>query len=370
MYKAVAMTAITGKHMIEKNYNRVIFFILLFFAFVLGGMLCMYMSSFIIPIIVALMLSFVFLPIIKKINSKTKIPWTVSTIIVILLFLVMFIGVSSLLVSGFRSIINEYPKYESKILNVYKVVASKFNLEFEEGESFITNLWKNLEVQKYAQRAAVFLSSGVASFGKSFFLIVVMMIFIEFEVNLTKEKMKTAFISKNETFMKICRQVMNDTVRYVSIKFYISLATGILVFFSTWIIGMNFPIVWAFIAFIMNFIPVFGSIISVGTTTLFAVLQFSPEFAKPIFILIFLTTINMLLGNILEPRIEGKNLGLSPFAIIVSLSLWGYIWGFIGMILAVPLTVIIKIICENIEDLKWLGIILGNGSSNSKQSDK
>ena len=308
--------------------------------------------------------------LIKKINSKTKIPWSISTVIVILLFLIIFFGVSSLLVSGFTSIVYEYPKYESKFLNVYKIVASEFNLEFEEGKSFITNLWKNLEVQKYAQKAAVFLSSGVASFGKSFFMIVVMMIFIEFEVNLTKEKMQTAFISKNETFMKICRQIMNDTVRYVSIKFYISLATGILVFLATWIVGMNFPIVWAFIAFIMNFIPVFGSIISVGTTTLFALLQFSPEFAKPIFILVFLTIINLLLGNILEPRIEGKNLGLSPFAIIVSLSLWGYIWGFIGMILAVPLTVIIKIICENIDDLKWLAIILGNGNSTSNKLNK
>lgn len=348
--------------MAEKNYNRAIFFILLFFAFVLGGVLCKYMSSFILPIIVSLMLSFVFLPIIKKINSKTKIPWAVSSIIVALLFLLILVAVSSLLASGLTSIVYEYPKYESKFLSIYKVIAERFSLEFEEGQSFITNVWNNLGVQKYAQKAAVFLSSGLASFGKSLFLVVIMMIFIEIEVNLTKEKLNKAFVQRNDTFMKICRQIMSDTVRYISIKFYISLATGILVFFTTWIIGMDFPVVWAFIAFLMNFIPVFGSIFSVGTTTLYAILQFSPSFAKPIFVLIFLTTINMVLGNILEPRIEGKNLGLSPFAILVSLSLWGYIWGFLGLILAVPLTVIIKIICENIDDLKWLAIILGNGS--------
>ena len=143
--------------------------------------------------------------------------------------------------------------------------------------------------------------------------------------------------------------------------------TGLFVFLATWIIGMDFPMVWAFVAFIMNFIPVFGSIISVGITTIFALLQFSPAFAKPIFILIFLTAINLTLGNIIEPRIEGKNLGLSPFAILVSLSLWGFIWGFLGMILAVPLTVIIKIVCENIDDLKWIAIILGNGSAKNNQ---
>lgn len=348
--------------MSEKNYSRASFFILLLFACVLVGTLCKIMSSFFLPVIVAMMLSFVFLPIIKKINTKAKIPWTISSILVIVLFLFAFFGISSLLASGVGSILNEYPKYESKFLSVYKLIAEQLNLEFDAGESFITNLWKNLQVQKYAQKAAVFLSSGVVSFGKSLFLIIIMIVFIEIEMNLTKEKLHNAFTSDKEKFSKVSHQIVNETVRYMSIKFYISLSTGLLVFLATWIIGMDFPVVWAFVAFVMNFIPVFGSIISVGITTIFALLQFSPDFAKPIFILIFLTTINMVLGNIIEPRIEGKNLGLSPFVILVSLSLWGYIWGFLGMILAVPLTVIIKIVCENIDDLKWIAIIIGNGT--------
>ena len=351
--------------MTEKNYTRGIFFILLFFACILSGVLCKIMSSFILPVIIALMLSFVFLPIIRNINTKIKLPWTLSSILVIILFLLAFFGISSLLATGLTSIVSEYPKYESKFLSVYKLIAEQLNLEFDAGESFITNLWKNLEVQKYAQKTAVFLSSGIVSFGKSFFLILIMVVFIEIEMNLTKEKLHNAFTSDSDTFSKVSHQIVNDTVRYVSIKFYISLATGLLVFLTTWLIGMDFPMVWAFVAFIMNFIPVFGSIISVGITTLFALLQFSPDFAKPIFILLFLTAINLTLGNIVEPRIEGKNLGLSPFAILVSLSLWGYIWGFLGMILAVPLTVIIKIVCENIDDLHWIAIILGNGSEKS-----
>ena len=73
-----------------------------------------------------------------------------------------------------------------------------------------------------------------------------------------------------------------------------------------------------------------------------------------------MTSVNMVLGNILEPRIEGKNLGISPVIILISLSVWGYIWGFTGMLIAVPLMVIIKIVCENIEYLKGLAIIIGN----------
>ncbi|MBR1640507.1 MAG: AI-2E family transporter [Treponema sp.] len=347
--------------MTERNYNRAIFFVLFFFACILTGFLCKTMSSFLLPVVVAVLLSFVFLPIIRKLNQKAKIPWTLSSILVVLLFLALIIALSSLLGSGLSSIVFEYPKYESKFLSVYKIIAQEFNLEFDAGASFFTNLWKNLKVQEYAQKAAVFLSSGIVSFGKSMFLIIIMVIFIELEMNLTKEKLHSALGSDNNKISKISHQIVSDTVRYVSIKFYISFATGILVFFGTWIIKMDFPIVWAFLAFVMNFIPVFGSIISVGITTIFALLQFSPEFGKAIFILIFLTAINMVLGNIVEPRIEGKNLGLSPFAIIVCLSLWGYLWGFLGMILAVPLTVIIKIICENIDDLNWIATILGNG---------
>ena len=353
--------------MSEKNYSRASFFILLLFACVLVGTLCKIMSSFFLPVIVAMMLSFVFLPIIKKINTKAKIPWTISSILVIVLFLFAFFGISSLLASGVGSILNEYPKYESKFLSVYKLIAEQLNLEFDAGESFITNLWKNLQVQKYAQKAAVFLSSGVVSFGKSLFLIIIMIVFIEIEMNLTKEKLHNAFTSDKEKFSKVSHQIVNETVRYMSIKFYISLSTGLLVFLATWIIGMDFPVVWAFVAFVMNFIPVFGSIISVGITTIFALLQFSPDFAKPIFILIFLTTINMVLGNIIEPRIEGKNLGLSPFVIIVSLTLWAYIWGTVGMIIAIPMTVIIKIVCENISYLHPFAILLGNDPKQTKR---
>ena len=118
----------------------------------------------------------------------------------------------------------------------------------------------------------------------------------------------------------------------------------------------------------MDAIPIFGSVISVGLTTIFSLLQFYPSWGKTLFILLFMTSVNMILGNILEPRIEGKNLGISPVIILISLSLWGYIWGFTGMLLAVPLMVIIKIVCENIDYLKGLAILIGNDPRQQDQA--
>ena len=356
------------------NYGKKVFYILLFFAAVLGGVICKTLDTVMIPVILAIMLSFVLLPIIKFLSYKLKCPWVLSCVIVIVLFVIAFFGISSLLLTSLTSIVAEYPKYETKFLTIYEIVAKNLGLEFDEGKSFIENLFKNLQVREYVQKTALFLSSGLVSFGKNFFLVMLLSVFLLIEMRLTKLKMRHTFSQDREKVTRVTHQIVNDTMRYISIKFIISLSTGILAYLGTTLIGMDFPIIWGFISFIMNFIPVFGSVIAVGITTLFSVMQFYPSLGTPIFVLIFMTSINMVLGNILEPRIEGKNLGISPFVILVSLSLWGYIWGFLGMILAVPVTVIIKIICENIPELNGIAIILGNsptleGDDKSNQAD-
>ncbi len=346
---------------INKNPNTSIFYLLLFFAVILAGFLLKSMASVILPVVFAVLLSFVLFPIIKKINNKLKIPWVISTLLVFVLFIFIFIGLSSLLVNSLSTIVNQYPKYEKKFMSIYTVLAGSFNMEVDQTKSFIENIWTSLKVREYIQKAAVFLSSGAVSFGKNFFTIILLAIFLVLEMRITKDKLHLAFGNDREKVNKIAHQIANETVNYISIKFFISLAIGIFIFIATKIIGLDFPLVWAFLAFVMNFIPFFGSIISIASTTLFSILQFYPvSIAKPVFILLYMIVVNFGLGNILEPRIEGKNLNLSPFIILVCLSLWSYLWGFIGMILAVPMTVIIKIICENIDYLKSIAVILGN----------
>ena len=245
-------------------------------------------------------------------------------------------------------------------MSIYQVIANNFGIEIDNTKSLFQNLWGSLKIREYMQKLAVMLSSGVISFSKTIFLISILTAFILIEMRLTKRKMHYAFKDNRAKITRISNQIINQTVRYISIKFFISLGTGILCGIAALIIGLDFPIVWGFLAFIMNFIPIFGSIISVGLTTVFSLIQFYPNWGKTVFILIFMTSVNMILGNILEPRIEGKNLGVSPVIILISLSLWGYIWGFTGMLIAVPLMVIIKIFCENIDYLNGLAIVIGN----------
>ncbi len=344
----------------QNNFSRRIFYIILFFAVVLVGFLCKTMSTVIIPVVLSFMLSFIFLPLIKKINIKTGIPWVLSSLILILLFFVIFLALASLLLTSLSGIISETPKYESRFMSIYSLIAENLGIEIDNSKSLLQNLWNSLKIREFIQKFAVSLSSGVLSFSKTIFLISILTAFILIEMRLTKRKIHYAFKNNRAQISRISSQIVKQTARYISIKFYISLGTGILCFISTWAIGLDFPIVWGFLAFIMNFIPIFGSVISVGFTTIFSLIQFYPSWGKTVFVLVFMTAVNMILGNIVEPRIEGKNLGLSPVVILISLSGWGYIWGFTGMLIAVPLTVIIKIFCENIDYLKAFGIILGN----------
>ena len=351
----------------NNNSNR-IFYLVLFLAVVLAGFLFKTMSTVLIPVVLSFMLSFVFLPIIKKLNVKTGIPWIICSLIIVVLFFVILLGVTSILITSLTGIIAEFPKYESRLMSIYQLIADNLGIEIDNTKSLFQNLWTSLKVREYTQKFAVSLSSGVISFSKTIFLISIMTAFILLEMRLTKRKMHYAFKDNREKITRISNQIINQTMRYISIKFFISLATGLVCGIVSLIIGLDFPVVWGFLAFIMNFIPIFGSVISVGLTTVFSLIQFYPSWGKTLFVLLFMTSVNMILGNIIEPRIEGKNLGISPVIILISLSLWGYIWGFTGMLLAVPLMVIIKIVCENIDYLKGLAILIGNDPRQQAQN--
>ena len=347
----------------ERDYTKPIFFVLLFFAFILTGFLCKVLSSVLIPVAIAIFMALSFYPVVRNLEIKAKFNWVAGCIIVVILVLVAIGSISGILIKGVQTIANEYSKYETRFMKIYTVFAKKFNLALDEEQSFITNVWSILEVRQFIQDMALGFSSVMVNFGKSLILILIMFSFLLFEIKGLKRRITNAVRDENkQTVLTISQQIGLDVVHFLSIKFFISLTTGLLVYIVALILKLDFAIVWGFLAFVLNFIPTFGSIISTLITTIFALLQFYPHYGKVIFIFLFMVALNFVLGQILEPRIEGERLGLSPFAILVSLALWGYLWGFIGMILAVPMTVIVKIFCENIPYLNIVSTILGSKS--------
>ena len=118
---------------------------------------------------------------------------------------------------------------------------------------------------------------------------------------------------------------------------------------------------WGVLAVILNFIPTIGSIVGTAGTIIMAIIQYAPDWGYVIYIALLMISIEMVLGNIIDPRLQGVQLNISPLVILVSLAVWGYIWGIAGMFLAVPLTSIIQIICANIPTLKPVAIMLSEG---------
>jgi predicted PurR-regulated permease PerM len=151
--------------------------------------------------------------------------------------------------------------------------------------------------------------------------------------------------------------ILRNIRNYLGIKTLLCLSIGILIYLALLIIGVDYPLLWALIAGLMNYIPNIGSIISTIPTVLFALVQLG--LGGALWTLVSTLLIHNILGNIIEPRIMGRGLGLSTLVVFLSLLFWGFILGMVGMFLSVPFTMTIKIILEQNEKTKWLAILLG-----------
>lgn len=354
----------------QTNYARSIFLILVLVSLFAFATILKLTVSFCIPLTVATMLSFVCYPVCNRLK-KFHIPWIASIFLCIAVILIMFYFIGTLLVSSLRTILSTYPNYEDRFTAIYKIFAHTFKISFDEDLSLFNNLWNSLNVRTMVQNLAITFSSNLVAFSKTIFVVMLFLIFLLIEFESLKTKIALAFSDEhtNQKILTIARNTITEVTHFLSIKFMVSLLTGLIVFIGTFAVQMDFPIIWGFLAFILNFIPTFGSIASWMLTTLFAILQFYPDWGKIIFVAILVMTVNLILGNIIEPRWEGTDLGISPFIILVSLSFWGWMWGFVGMVLAVPLMVIIKIICENIEILRPVAIIMGTKKRNAENKN-
>lgn len=352
----------------EKNYSKGIFYLLLGAIFTAFLILMKFTASIMLPVVISIFLSLVTLPVIQKLNKKFHVPWGIGILLTLVVSIILIIMIGTILTTSIKAVISAYPKYEERFLSIYKIFAGNFDLSYNEGMTLFENLWSQLNFKHMIQSAAFTASNKAVTFLKSFVVVYLLLTFFLLEANTFEDKLLHAFEGKIQKRMKIIiLKIMVETTSFISMKFIISVATGVTVYLGLLATGIDFPVVWAFFAFLMNFIPTFGSAISCISTILFSIIQFFPEWDGVLSTSIVMIATNFILGSVIEPNIQGKNLNLSPFLILVGLSLWGYIWGFIGMILAVPLLVILKIVFENVEYLKPLAVMMGNGKFSKRK---
>ena len=189
------------------------------------------------------------------------------------------------------------------------------------------------------------------------FLIIFTMIFMLLEVSSVGTKVEAAFGRSAES-MQGPRVFLQNLGRYLGIKTIVSTATGTCAGVLTWSLGLDFPLLWAMLAFLLNYVPTIGSIIAAVPAILLALVQLGPGAAGAT--AMGFAAINVVFGNVIEPRLMGYGVGISPLVVFVGLVFWGWVFGPVGMLLSVPLTMTLKLGLESDVRTRWVAILIGS----------
>ena len=204
------------------------------------------------------------------------------------------------------------------------------------------------------------LFAGLGGLLANSLLIVIMVIFLLLEASTFPTKLQVAFRDRGKTLGRF-RHLGASVNRYLVIKTWISLSNGLANGILCWAVGVDFPLLWGMLAFLLNYVPNIGSLIAAIPPVLLALVQLGPGSALAIAVGYIL--VENVLGNFVEPRFMGEGLGLSAFAIVLSLVFWGWVLGPVGMLLSIPLTMGVKIAMEEQPDMRWLALMLGSGAA-------
>jgi predicted PurR-regulated permease PerM len=312
-------------------------------------------SEILVPVLLSLFLAIILSPFYNFFRNK-KLPDAVAMILVVLFLLLFIFLVLTLIGSSmqeFRSNINFYTKQ----LNEYQIqllqFASKYGIDIPKEEFFSMIDTKNI------MNFASMIVNSLSSVFTNGFVIILTVIFMLFEGSNFSQKLSLADTRKNS--IKHIEQIFNRVKEYMVLKAIISLITGIVVWVSLLIIGTDYPFLWAFLAFLLNFIPNIGSIIAAVPAVLLTLVQLGSVSAM--IVMTLYAAINIIIGSVIEPKVMGKGLGLSTLVVFLSLLFWGWLLGPVGMLLSVPLTIMAKIIFDSNKSTQWIATLLGNSSN-------
>ncbi len=271
--------------------------------------------------------------------------------------------VINLLISNIQDLTNNLSDYEKNLQIFNKEIQVKYNI----------NLYDELKVyfgEFNLSSIISFIISSITEILSDFILILLYVLFFFVEENVFGVKIKKLFPHKTERFeAEINLMRISDTIsKYISLKTFVSFITGLASFIILKMIGIDSALFWAFLIFILNFIPNIGSLIATLFPALIALLQFGDS--GPFFlVLIFVGAVQVVVGNIIEPKIMGDSLNLSPLVVLLSLVFWGLLWGIVGMAVSVPVTVILVILMGQFASTRPFAIILSEKGevSNDKE---
>lgn len=329
---------------------------LLIIVITLGFYLLKILSFIFIPLVLSMFISLLFLPLMRWLKKKL-VPKPISIFIVILIVAgVLKLGGVLIQISSHEIMAAEgvfFEKAEYKIVELIVILEKFFWIERLEGKNVIMHYFQENNFIGNFGTTLDFIGKTLSlTLMTVFFVILLLSESINFQNILNNTIFKVRH-SSVKTFMKIEK----DIIKFVKVKFIISLFTGIGFSLACLFFDISFPIFWGLFAFIINFVQMVGSIISVVLLALFAFIEIDPT-GTLLFFVITITAVQVLMGGVLEPILMGKTFSLNVITVLVMLMLWGYIWGIPGLIMSIPITVFIKIVLDQFPGTKIIADLM------------
>jgi len=310
-------------------------------------------SAVIIPILLSGFIAVISAPAFFWLKTR-KIPTIISLFIVIAIVIIAGLLLASVIGSSISDFLKSLPLYQTRIDAVFNNGFSWLGkLGFDIENAAISEFFDPAIAMKYVAKI-------LSEFGNVLtngFLILLAVVFILLESSSFNSKLHIAFGSKVNTQFHVDK-FLESLKKYMAIKTVVSLVTGIIITLYLWLLGVKYPLLWGLLAFLFNFIPNLGSILAAIPAVLMALIQFS-SVTTAVAVAIGYVVVNIIIGNVVEPKFMGRGVGLSTLVVFLSLVFWGWILGPVGMLLSVPLTMTLKIALESNDESRWVAILLG-----------
>lgn len=319
--------------------------------------------AILIPLVLAWMFSQLLAPMVKAF-AKRRIPTSLAAILALIFMLVIFFWVTMFISLSAASLLNKLPAYSEKaaglVANIVQGLSERFKI--------LSNEAVQSEIRKEVTGMVGFTMSIIGNFAglltswmAKLVLIFIMTAFMLVAQPYTERKIANAFPPNTASrISRIIATISTQMSHYLVIQFILSLATGLLVWMSCRIVGVDAAMTWGALAFFLNFIPTIGSIVAAVPPILLALLQF-PTVWPAFWLLLAILAINQVIGNIISPLLMGDRFNMSPTAILLSLLFWGWLWGVPGAFLSVIIASAFKIVCENIDILRPISVLMESG---------
>ncbi len=329
--------------------------IYIFLLIITAVIVCIYAQSIILPFVLAILFWFL-IRVIKKILAKVKfigrLPRWLLTIFSTLILLGFLAFTGSMISQNIAHLSKTVPQYEANVNKMTDSVNKRFDIDLA---NMLGDFTKDL---KFGSILSVLFSTLTGLFGNAF-TVLLYLLFLLLEEPIFPKKIKAMYpdAKKYKQVTDLVNKIDHSIGNYVALKTLTSLITGFLSYIALLFIGIDAPLFWAFLIFILNFIPTIGSLIATLFPALFAILQFG-DFTPGILVLTIVGAIQLIIGNLVEPRLMGNSLNISPLVVFLTLAAWGVIWGISGMLLSVPITVIMIIVMSEFPGTRPFAILL------------